>query len=153
MLHRLRRAMSIRDAGFTLAEVGVVVIIVGILAAIAIPVLANQQGKGVDATLKQDLRATANTSTNWLVDNPLQSGPTTTSTDQGMIDLFAAYGWRKTAGNSIYVYTKPGVGYCLFGYNSGSKSHKNLETSMLYDSAAGGLIARTAVPPTGACAA
>lgn len=153
MMSRLRRAMSSKDAGFTLAELGVVVIIIGLLAAITIPIFTNQSGKGADATLKTDLRNTANASSNWLVDNPLQSGPTTTSTDAGMLGLLSPYGWRPTPNNSVYVFTKPGVGYCLLAYSPRSKEHKTLETSLLFDSAAGGLVDRLAVPATGACAA
>jgi len=48
-----------QDEGFTLIELLVVIIIIGILAAIAIPVFLNQRKKGVDASLKSDLRTVA----------------------------------------------------------------------------------------------
>ncbi|MGV8979205.1 MAG: prepilin-type N-terminal cleavage/methylation domain-containing protein [Cellulomonas sp.] len=51
-----RHPARANEQGFTLIEVLVVVIIIGILAGIAIPVFMNQKAKAYDATVKEDLK-------------------------------------------------------------------------------------------------
>jgi type IV pilus assembly protein PilA len=57
MLEQIRTASRRdHDGGFTLMEILVVVIVIGVLAAIAIPLYLSQRQKGYDASVKSDLR-------------------------------------------------------------------------------------------------
>jgi prepilin-type N-terminal cleavage/methylation domain-containing protein len=66
--------MRAGQRGFTLVELLIVVVIIGLLAAIAIPKFANTKGKAVASAMRSDLRNLAGTQETYWTDNATYYG-------------------------------------------------------------------------------
>ena len=98
MMARVRKAMNekdLNDKGFTLVELLVVIIIIGILAAIAIPVYLDQQKRAKDSAVKSDLGNAKIAISSYLASNP--------DDNAGDVDAAAATGegFVSTAGVTV----------------------------------------------------
>ena len=109
MLARIRKSMEEHEEGFTLVELLVVVIIIGILASIAIPTFLNQRENAWKRAAQSDLRNSATVMESYYGDNG-------TYAKVGALD--PATGFKQSDNVTLAVAASSATAYCLTADNS-----------------------------------
>jgi prepilin-type N-terminal cleavage/methylation domain-containing protein len=132
---RKNRRIAREDTGFTLVEVLVVTVMIGVLSGIAIPLLHSQSGKAQGATAASDLRSVSTAMETYFSDFQTY-GSATEIAAQGMTP-------NLSQGTTVVIVQRTASGYCLAALRNtatpGSQSALQAAALRWLDSAGGGL--------------
>ena len=128
MLRKLRK----REKGFTLIELMIVIAIIGILAAIAIPQFNAYRAKGYMAAVRSDVKNAYTAAMSFYADNP-------TAADLTMLNL-TNNGYRATLGVTVTVTGGNSNSFSLSG------NHAQLSAGGSYVMAANGAVTDNLAP-------
>lgn len=140
-----KRFSTNHEDGFTLVELLVVILIIGILSAIAIPVFLNQRKTANDATVESDIKNIA-IAIQTMPENAKRLAKLTTGTGDGTeltkVSYFSDNDLKTegvpTSSGVWWTVTGDSSQYCIIGYHTNGKKYTKFKP-LMYDSTAGGM--------------
>lgn len=136
-----RYRKSEREDGFTLIEILIVVLVIGILSSVSVPVFLNQRQVSTDAKVESDVKNIAVATETFFINNPDKQ--TITSSE------FKALGARSDGVTLIWGGVRED--FCIIGHHPNGKIYRNWNNGapagvrpyVLYQSNGGGTIDKT----------
>lgn len=132
MLKHLQKIKNNYEEGFTLTELIVVIVIIGILATIAVPMYLNNRKQAIDAQTESNVKSMASTADRFFYENPKSETLQTNIEDEMRIN--------GEEGNRPLIFANADAkGYCVMAWNESGGKYKDFNTALTFDSSAGGL--------------
>lgn len=141
-LGRLQLSKQNREQGFTLVELLIVILIIGILTAIAIPLFSNHRKAANDATVEADIRTAALATENWMVKNPMKATPPQVEFTGPTVGNYGGQEFNVSDGVTINIvdYGRNGqnIGeYVIYAFHENGSEHRGC-SPLRYSSKEGG---------------
>ncbi|GAA1537012.1 hypothetical protein GCM10009827_064680 [Dactylosporangium maewongense] len=154
-LRRMQKKRAAGDGGFTLVELLVVVVIIGVLVAIAVPMYLNYRKGAANKSAESDVRAAVSAAEQFYTENGNEYPADVQSAAEGAgidmyLDAAAKTGVKQTAnaspGNKLYFHNFKDGTYRICGQNADGK------TFYTYFSGTGGSVKKSSKTDLKTCA-